>query len=393
MSTRVESAPVRTPPPVSGEVEGGGVRPRVLVVPASYFARGRTVGGGERYALEYARALSALTPTTLALFDTEPRRETDGTLEVRTFSVRHLNQRLVFPLTAESWRELGRFDVVHSMVFPTPLTDLLMLSARLRGQTAVLTDVGGGGRCWSTYLQKLHPRAGLNRLAHGLALLSRHSAGQFADWRQQKAILYGGVDLGALAPDGNPPGGYALFVGRLLPHKGVLQLIRAIGPDVPLRVVGRPYDPEYVRELRDAARGKDVRFVMDADDAELRRQYAGASVVLQPSIPTPGAADTSELLGLVTLEAMACGKPVIVTRAGSLAELVLDGRTGFVVSPEDAETLGARVRQLVQDPEMSARMGEAARRHVEEHFTWEQAAARGLELYRQLLPGRRAAGR
>jgi len=393
VSTRVEPAPVRAARPGAGEMEGAGRCPRVLVVPASYFARGRTVGGGERYALEYARALSAYTPTTLALFDTEPRRETDGTLEVRTFSVRHLDQRLAFPLTAESWRELGRFDVVHSMVFPTPLTDLLVLSARLRGQRVVLTDVGGGGRCWSTYLQKLHARAGLNRLADGLALLSRHSAGHFADWGQRKTILYGGVNLGSLAPDGTPPGGYALFVGRLLPHKGVLQLIDALDADVPLRVVGRPYDPGYLRQLQDAARAKDVRFVMDADDAELRRQYAGASVVLQPSIPTPGAADTSELLGLVALEAMACGKPVIVTRAGSLPELVLDGRTGFVVNPDDAETLRARVRQLVEDQEMSARMGAAARRHVEEHFTWEQAAARGLELYRQLPPSRREAAR
>lgn len=365
-----------------------GTGARVLVVPASYFAADRTVGGGERYAFEYARALSELTPTTLALFDTTPGTERIGSLEVRTFPVRHSNER-GFPWTTRCWRELGEYDVVHGMVFPTPLMDLLALSTRLRRQTFVLTDVGGGGPCWSTYLQKVHPRASLNRLADGLAPLSRHAAGFFSTWKQPRTILYGGVDREKFAPDGTR-GGYALFVGRLLPHKGVLPLIRALAPEIELRVVGRPYDEGYVRELHAAAEGKRVRFIFDADDAELRREYAGASVVLQPSLPT-GAADrdTSELLGLVTLEAMASGRPVIVTRSGSLPELVVDGETGFVVAPHDLAALGERVRLLVENEPLSLKMGAAARRHVEENFTWERAARRGRELYDALDSRRR----
>ncbi|HLL48168.1 MAG TPA: glycosyltransferase family 4 protein, partial [Longimicrobiaceae bacterium] len=342
--------------------------PRVLVIPSSYFARERTVGGGERYAFEYARALARLTPTTLALFDLEPGRETVDGLEVRTFRVRGLDPRDAFPFPRETRRELAEFDVVHPMIFPTPVTDRVILQARARGQTVVLTDVGGGVPCWSTYLRRLHPRADLNRLAHGLALLSRHSAVQYAGWSQPRTILYGGAEV----PDApGEPGGYALFVGRLLPHKGVLPLVEALGPDTPLRVVGRPYDPEYFQRLRAAAAGKDVVFVTDADDAELRRQYLGASVVLQPSIPVhAGADDTSELLGLVTLEGMAHGKPVVVTRTASLPELVRDGATGFVVDPGDGPALRRRVESLVRDPERSRAMGAAARRHVLENFTW-----------------------
>ncbi|HEX2190668.1 MAG TPA: glycosyltransferase family 4 protein [Longimicrobiaceae bacterium] len=356
--------------------------PRVLVIPSSYFARDRTVGGGERYAFEYARALSRLTPTTLALFDVEPGSETVDGLEVRTFRVRRLDARDAFPFTRETRAALGGFDVVHPMIFPTPLTDQAVVQARLRGQTVVLTDVGGGSPCLSTYLQRLHPRADLNRLAHGLALLSRHSAAQFAGWRQPKTILYGGAEV---PRERGEPGGYALFVGRLLPHKGVLPLVEALSPDTPLRVVGRPYDPEYFRRLRDAARGKDVTFVTDAGDGELRRQYLGASVVLQPSIPVnTGASDTSELLGLVTLEGMAHGKPVVVTRTASLPELVREGETGFVVPPGDGAALRARVERLVRDPGASRAMGAAARRHVLENFTWDQVAGRGLRLYRAL---------
>ena len=163
--------------------------PRVFILPASYFAHNRVVGGGERYALEYARALAELTPTTLGLFDLVPRRETLDRLDIRTFPVRRLTQHWGFPLTGEIWRSLHDFDVLHCLVFPTPLTDLLLVAARLRGQKVVLTDVGGGGACWSTYLGKISPRFNLHRRAHGLALLSHHSAQAFADWSLPKAVL------------------------------------------------------------------------------------------------------------------------------------------------------------------------------------------------------------
>lgn len=365
-------------------------QPRVLIVPPSYFAQGRIVGGGERYALEYARALAPLTPTTMALFDLVSGGEKLGALEVRKFTTRHFNQRWGFPITARSWRLLRAYDVIHVMVFPTPLTDLLMLSARWYRQTAVLTDVGGGGACWSTYLQKIHSRASLNRLAHGLALLSKHAAGFFAGWVQPQTILYGGVNLSEFTASTGTAGDYALFVGRLLPHKGVLPLIEALGPQTPLRIVGRPYHDTYFRQLQAAAAGKDVTFITDADDAELRRQYAGAGVVLQPSLPSadPGG-DKSELLGLVTLEAMACGKPVIVTRTASLPELVRDGETGFIVPPNDREALRRLVERLLADQSLARRMGQAGRRHVEEHFTWERVARRGLHFYQELVAPRK----
>ncbi|MHB8520743.1 MAG: glycosyltransferase family 4 protein [Limisphaerales bacterium] len=359
---------------------------RTLIIPPSYFSRERTVGGGERYALEYARALARLTPTTLGLFDLAAKRETLGSLEIRTFTVRHFDQRLGFPMTWASWRALREYDLIHIMVFPTPLTDLLLLSARWRGQVTVLTDVGGGGACWSTYLQKIRPRFNLNRLARGLALLSRHAAQFFADWPQPQTILYGGVNLDEFGCEDTMPKGYALFVGRLLPHKGVLPLIEALDSKTALHVVGRPYDRAYLAQLQQAAQRKNVQFILDADDAELRRQYAGANVVLQPTLPAENSnADKSELLGLVTLEAMGCGKPVIVTRTASLPELVVDGETGFVVAPFDSVALRACIEKLVADPTLSQTMGMVARRHVEQHFTWDRVVRQGFAFYQKLM--------
>lgn len=366
-------------------------QPKVLIVPASYFARNRTVGGGERYAFEYARAMAALTPTTLGLFDETVGVGTDGPLTIRRFAVRGFNERWWFPATAATRAALGGFDILHAMDFPTPLADLLALLARWRRRKFILTDVGGGGVCWSTRLRYRVPRLDLNRLAHGLALISNYSAGFFQDWGQPREILHGGVRKAELppAPSGSSndgAGAYALFVGRLLPHKGVLQLVESIDADTPLHVVGRPYDTAYVDAVRKAASGKRVSFVFDADDTELRRQYNGARVVLQPSIPSGDVSrDKSELLGLVAIEAMASGKPVIVTRTASLPETVVEGETGLVVPPHDREALRGAIGRFMGDSALALRVGLAARRHVEQRFTWESAAQRGLDLYRRVL--------
>jgi len=362
-----------------------GSEPKVLIVPPSYFASDRIIGGGERYAFEYAGALAERTPTTFCLFDRKPSRSTAGRLTLKTLGVKHFDERRAFPITAQSWRALSEYDVIHIMVFPTPLTDLLILSALIRKQKVVLTDVGGGGPCWSTYLQKLNRRANVNRLAHGLALLSKHSATFFTDWSQPQTVLYGGVNLREFNAMESTSKGYALFVGRLLPHKGALPLIQALSPETPLHIVGRPYDEHYLHELHEAAAGKRVRFILDADDAELKRQYLGASVVLQPSLPFDDPEiSKSELLGLVTLEAMACGKPVIVTRTDSLPDLVVEGKTGFAVEPYDLAALRSHVELLINNPSLSQTMGRAGRRLVEDKFTWSSVVQRGLDFYCQL---------
>lgn len=370
------------------------LQPRVLVIPASNFARNRTLGGGERYALELARALAQRTPTTHALFDTTTSTAQDGALTLQTYSVRHLDDAWVFPGTTDTWKAIAQFDVLHLMCFPTRLSETLVVRGRLRGQKIVLTDVGGGGRTLSGYLQKFHRRWDLHRLAHGLAHLSVHAGQFYRDWSQPSTTLFGGVNPKLLGNEAGEPRGYALFVGRLLPHKGILEAIQAVPPNVPFRVVGRPYSPEYFAQIQAAAAGKQVTFITDADDAELARQYAGANVVLQVSLPTPGGQpDKSELLGLVALEGMAGGKPVIVTRTTSLPELVEDGVTGYIVPPRDLAALGTRMEQLVRDPELSRRLGQQARAHVQRRFTWDRVADVTLDFYRRLLSGHAHAAR
>ena len=362
--------------------------PRVLILPSSSYARQRTIGGGERYALEYARALSRLVPTTLGLFDLTETSSRDGSLDIRNYPLNHFSDRWGFPATSDAFKQIGAFDVVHTLCFPTAQSEAVVARRRWRRQISVLTDVGGGGRTLSGYLSRISKRLDLHRMADGLAHLSRYSGSFFSDWSQPQTILYGGAEC-----DPTPApftGGHALFVGRLLPHKGILNVIRALDRETPLRVVGRPYDLDYFAQLQSEARGKNVTFLTDASDADIRREYAAASVVLQPSLPRPTAGgDKSELLGLVALEGMAAGRPVVVTRVTSLPELVVDGETGFVVPPDDLEALGNRIRELVGNPTLAERMGQQARAHVRQNFTWPAVAVRGLEFYRALERRRR----
>jgi starch synthase len=95
--------------------------------------------------------------------------------------------------------------------------------------------------------------------------------------------------------------------------------------------------------------------------------------------------DSAELLGLVVIEAMACGTPVIVSRTTSLPELVDEGRTGWIVPPADAVTLRLRLREALADPARAQAMGAAGREHVMVQFTWQATAERCLAAYRSAI--------
>lgn len=366
--------------------------PRVLVLPSSIGLESRTIGGGERYAAEYTRALSRLTHAEQALFHDLPAAPpADGTPTRVLLWARNKPGRLP-PLSRSAYRALDEYDVLHIMCFPNSTADGFLASGLLKGQLVVLTDIGGGGRSVATYLTRLHPRLNPYRLAHGLAHLSKHAAGMFDSWSLPSMVLHGGARP-AFPPSEGTFDGYALFVGRLLPHKGVLEVIQALPRARKLRILGRPYDPAYFDALRSAALGKEVTFITDADDDELARQYRGASVILQPSLPTSGGKDDrSELLGLVAIEAQMAGKPVIVTRTTSLPELVEDGVTGRVVEPRNIPALADALESFLSNPEHARRLGVNAARHAQERFTWDAVARRGLAFYSHLFNKRRAGG-
>jgi glycosyltransferase involved in cell wall biosynthesis len=209
----------------------------------------------------------------------------------------------------------------------------------------------------------------------------------FIQTQRPVVIIKGGVDGTTFHPPIGPRRrDHVLYVGRLLPHKGIDFLIEALPSDLPLTVCGRPYHDAYYQRLKSLTQGKLVEFVLDADDVTLLALYRRAWAAVLPSVfrDCYGTTYTApELMGLTLLEAMACGTPAIATRVGGMPEFLRDGETGFIV--QDRDELTERLRRLADNPQLVERMGRRARRVVEEHFDVKVAGRKLLEVYQGAL--------
>ena len=173
---------------------------------------------------------------------------------------------------------------------------------------------------------------------------------------------------------------------RLVRRKGVDTLLRA-WPEVCRRVPGAELvlvgdGPQHARLAGLARRlgvAASVTFTGGLDPVGVREWLRCSDVFALPMRVRLGGLD-SEGLGLAALEAAACGLPVVVGDSGGAPETVLDGVTGFVVSPDDPIALAGRLVELLTDPGRSSAMGAAGRAYVETHFGAGSARARVREL-------------
>jgi glycogen(starch) synthase len=175
-----------------------------------------------------------------------------------------------------------------------------------------------------------------------------------------------------------------LFAGRLEFEKGVqtaldaLARIERTAPGVGLVIAG---DGTYrsVLEERAAALALDgrVRFEGFVDESRLRSLYRSADLAVIPSLYEP--------FGLVTLEAMASGTPVVAADTGGLREIVEHDVSGLLFPPGDAHGLAAAAGRILRDPALGARLAREARRGLEARSSWSAAAMATVETYRRAL--------
>ena len=366
---------------------------RILHISPTFFDDASFIGGAERYTWELARAMSGQADVTLLTFGPTTRHETrDGVTIQQLRRLPLIEHPLASnPVSVPFLRAVKHADVVHCHQVDTIPTAVGIVAARLMSKPVFVTDLGGGhGHAPTNYLPIL-------RLASGFLLISEYSRSL---WQQaprgrrpaQLEVIYGGVDTDRFRPGGTKDPDMVLYVGRLLPHKGIEHLIDAIEAPMRLHVVGRAYDPAYFAILQERARGKPIVFEHDVNDAGLVERYQRAFVSVLPSVPTDWRGQTTavaELFGLVVIEAMACGTPVIVSRTTSLPELVEEGRTGWIVPPADADALRRRLQETHANPALAAALGAAARQAVIERFTWRATADRCIDAYRRALAARR----
>jgi glycosyltransferase involved in cell wall biosynthesis len=279
---------------------------------------------------------------------------------------------------------LSRAHIVHTHHLRSLPSRTAAVAARLRGQRTAVTDHGLTGSDWGGLLPRLFDR---------FLTVSAFSARELGAPQDRTRVIFGGADPQRFHPDDTVVREGALFVGRLTPHKGLDRLLTALPERVRLTVVGStghdrdPPERDYPRLLRSLAGGLDVRFLGAAADDALPMLYRSASVLVLPSVLRTcygRAVRVSELLGLVVLEAMASGTPVIASRLGGLPEVVEDGISGFLVEPGSVDELRARVEQVVGDAALASRLGQAAREAVLDRFTWQACAERCLAAYAEL---------
>jgi glycosyltransferase involved in cell wall biosynthesis len=328
--------------------------------------------------MELSRAMSDLTPTRVV--SVGPRRSSapNGKARLEIFPQSRWRPQPANPLTLAFLPLLAKSDVVHCHQFHYRLTALAIIAGFVLRKRIFVTDLGG----LQTHLSR---RLKLSRLVTGFLNLTRFSA-EWLGTQERSTIIYGGVDVERFTPPVVPTERtYFLYVGRLLPHKGIDVLVRAVGADMPLIIAGRPYDQRYYRDLLTLAEGKQVRFILDADDTQLVKLYQGAIAVVLPSVTTDMYGEphgNAEYLGLTLLEGAACGAVPVCSAVGGMPEIVEDGVTGFVVPQRDPEALRARLVLLRSEPSVAQQKSARALQAVLTRFTWHKVAERCLAAYR-----------
>ena len=223
-------------------------------------------------------------------------------------------------------------------------------------------------------------------------------------------VIHNGIDLeeyrrvdstDALKRHGiNPDEPYLLFVGRITRQKGIVYLVRAIQFMTPgfqiVLCAGAPDTPEIAIEMQKAieqakSERSDIIWIEEMVDRNaVIELYSHAAVFCCPSIYEP--------FGIINLEAMACGTPVVASAVGGIKEVVVDQETGFLVpleqmkespfeplNPEKfSRDLAGKINQLMNDRRLREKFGKAGRKRVEEKFSWSTIAQKTKALYETL---------
>jgi glycosyltransferase involved in cell wall biosynthesis len=297
----------------------------------------------------------------------------------RAFSLAALGSQEIAPgYIAAAWK---RADVIH-VHHPHPLADLACLLRA--GHTPVVVTQHADSR---RAIYRPTTRLVLRRAAAVVVPSRAHLAlsTELEGYESKVEVIPFGIDRSRWemvppAPPGAAP--RAIFIGRLVAYKGLDILLRALErvPEVRLDVVGSGPEGPRLRTLAQALAIADrVRWYGEYPDEDLPRRMADADFLVLPSVTV------EEMFGLVVLEAMAAGRPVITTALPSaVREVNVPDVTGLEVPLRDVAALAEALEALSYDPGRRREMGEAGRKRVAELFSQETMAARHIELYERV---------
>jgi len=359
-----------------------------------YFDDGSCVGGGERFPTNLARGVvegsGGRFEVELISFAAEGgRRELSWGVTLRLLAAAGRPRN---PLDVVSWQlpaAVADADLVHIHQAYCRCAEVGLLVAKQQRKPVCVTDHGGAS-------SPLVHQLGALDMVDRVVAYSDFGASLYRT-TAPLSVVKGGVDAGYFTPtpDHDPATrDRALFVGRLLPHKGVDRLIAAVPDDLYLTVCGRPYHAEYFEHLQRLAEGKTVDFITDASDDLTRKLYRKAWATVLPSTEVDcygRSHEAPELMGLTLLESLACGTPAVASRVGAMPEFVAEGETGFVFdTPAELREILVRLRD---DPALVERLGRNGREAVERDYDYRVAGARLAAIYDRLLDRPAGSGR
>jgi glycosyltransferase involved in cell wall biosynthesis len=359
-------------------------------------------GGMGTVAFHQARALAAAGARVTAFTPrgTRPRHAPAGVALVELSPLAARGNAACLPQIL--WR-LDGIDVVH-LHYPFFGTAELLAARRLAGGPPLVLQyqMDVVGVYWKARVFQWHRRVllpAILRAADAILVTSNdYAASSFLApalprLERKLVALPGGVDLGVFTPGSDraalrarlglsdrPTVFFLARLDRAHYFKGLHVLIEAMAhvPDAALVVGG---DGEWRTDYEAQARarlGERARFVGDIADDALPDYYRAADALALPSI------DRTEAFGLVLLEALACGTPVVASRLPGVRTLVDDGRTGFLVEPGDPLDLAARLTRCLRE---HANLSANAVAFVRARFGWDAIAGQLLALYQRLLAG------
>jgi phosphatidylinositol alpha-mannosyltransferase len=299
----------------------------------------------------------------------------NGSVGTVTVSFRYISQ-------VRAVLERERFDVLHFHEPFVPFLSLVLLRESQSVNVATFHAYGGwspayefGSRALGAYAERLHGRIAVSAAARHF--IDRYFPGDYK-------VIPNGVDVDrfrravpiARWQDGTRN---ILFVGRFEPRKGVLDLLKAYrilrktGCDCRLLLVGGGPQEREARRYVATRRLRGVEFLGRVTDDEKAQLYRTADVYVSP-------ATGRESFGIVLLEAMAAGAPIVASDIHGYKGVVRRGREGLLVPPREPKQVAASVARLLRDPELAREMSEAGIRRAEE-FSWPRVTAKVDDYY------------
>ena len=287
------------------------------------------------------------------------------------------------------------FDVIHlhEPMASSVTLNVLSLSKSINSVTVATFHTDGGTKLYkigavklsNRYIRRLDGRIAVSGAAH--RFISKHFPGDYE-------IIPNGIDFDEFDraipfPDLNDGMINLLFVGRLEKRKGLKYLLAAYSklkwdwPNLRLIVVGpgKPDDDSY--RIMSERNLQDVVFTGRVSDTDKARYFKSADIYCSP-------ATGRESFGIVLLEAMAAGTPVVASNIDGYAGVITHGKDGLLAAPKDEQALADAIALLLNDKRLRDELGANGRKRAEE-FRWDRVAANVLDYYQTAMDSRKTA--